>query len=182
LEQLADNFIMLCVKEGDTSKMALLFEKYHKILYSFIYRSIGHSSTSEDILQTVFFRMLKYKESFTGVGEFKTWMYHIARNTIVDEYRKTNKIDYTADIYTAANNLEEDRRSDTILQKKDEAMLIQKALNMLSEDQREVLILSKYQELSYKEIAEILNTNENNIKIKVHRAIKSLKEVYLKIT
>lgn len=172
---------MLCVKEGDTSKMALLFEKHHKMLYSFIYRSIGNQSTSEDILQTVFFRMLKYKESFTGGGEFRTWMYHIARNTIVDEYRKTNKVDYKDNILDIGSQLEDDKRSDFVLQKKDEAKMIQKALNMLPEDHREVLILSKYQELNYKEIAEILNTNENNIKIKVHRAIKSLKDIYLKL-
>ena len=60
--------------------------------------------------------------------------------------------------------------------------MLQRALQLLSIEHREVLVLSRFQELSYKEIAEILKTSEGNIKIKVHRAMKELKEIFLKIS
>jgi RNA polymerase sigma factor (sigma-70 family) len=181
LEKLADNYLMLGVKSGDLDKMALLFERYSSVLYGFVYRSINDAAISQDIVQTVFYRMIKYKESFTGQGEFRTWMYHIARNAIVDNYKKGNKIEYKDDITLIGDKIPSGSNLEKDLEKKQSKEMIHKALNYLSDDNKEIILLSKFQELSYKEIAEILDTNENNIKIKVHRALKQLKEIYLKI-
>jgi len=66
---------MLKVKDGDIDKMGLLYERYHRQLFSFLFHMTRHKEVSEDIVQNVFFRMLKYSKGFTGSGEFKTWMY-----------------------------------------------------------------------------------------------------------
>src|SRR6202046_2300752 len=78
---------MLKVKSGDLDKMALLFQRYHRPLYGFLYHMTGQRESAEDMVQTVFYRMLKSRHTFTGEGEFKTWMYHIARNVLSDHFK-----------------------------------------------------------------------------------------------
>lgn len=168
------------VKSGDVDKLSLLFKRYHQAIYKFAYYQIGDQALSEDIVQNVFYRLLKYKETYSGQGEFKTWIYHIARNTITDHYRKTNKIEYKEDI-TGLSDVNRNGSIPSEYEKSSDLQVVKKALQLLKEDQRELLVMCKYQDMPYKEIAAILNTNENNVKIKVHRAIKELKEIYFKL-
>ena len=80
---------MLKVKSGDVDRMGLLFERYHRPLFGFLYHMLGGSrASSEDLVQNVFYRMLKYRHTYTGEGEFRTWMYHLARNVLADHIRK----------------------------------------------------------------------------------------------
>ncbi len=171
---------MLKVKAGDLDKMGLLFERYHKPLFGFLYHSTGQRATSEDLVQTVFYRMLKYRHTFTEIGEFRTWMYHLARNVLNDAVKKNSRMSYQADVTIMSENTFSEASADIQLEKKQESEMLHLALNKLNSEHREVLVLSRFQELSYQEIAEILNTSEGNIKVKVHRAMKELKSIYLR--
>jgi RNA polymerase sigma factor (sigma-70 family) len=84
LNPLSDNSIMLKVKNGDLDKLGLLFERHHRALFGFVFHMTGQRELSEDMVQNVFYRILKYRHTFRGDGEFKTWMYHMARNVIND--------------------------------------------------------------------------------------------------
>lgn len=180
MNSLSDNHLMLKVKGGDLDKMGLLFERYHRVLFGFLYHSIGNRATSEDLVQTVFYRMLKYKHTFTGEGEFKTWMYHLARNVLNDFIKKNHRIVYQEDIKITSERAFSEPSIEANIEKKQENEALHKALNKLSAEHKEVLILSRFQELNYQEIAQIMNTSEGNIKVKVHRAIKELKSIFLK--
>ncbi|KPM48729.1 DNA-directed RNA polymerase subunit sigma-24 [Jiulongibacter sediminis] len=169
---------MLSVKAGDLDKMGLLFERHHNALFGFVFRMTGQRAFSEDLVQTVFYRMLKYRHTYKGNGEFKTWMYHLTRNLIKDTFRKNNKVDYHENIGEIAKNIAE-RAADEILEQKHESEKLNRMLNRLKPENKEILVLSKYQELNYKEISEVLNTTETNVKVKVHRAMKELKKMYL---
>lgn len=180
LEALTDNYLMLKVKAGDLDKMGLLFERYHRSLFAFVYHSTGQAATSEDLVQTVFYRMLKYRHTFTEVGEFRTWMYHLARNILIDNAKKNNRMVYQNDITILSEKTSSEASVENHLEKKEANEMLHQALIKLSPEHREVLILSRFQELSYQEIAEIMKTSEGNIKVKVHRAMKELKSIYLK--
>jgi RNA polymerase sigma factor (sigma-70 family) len=171
---------MLKVKAGDLDKMGLLFERYHRVLFGFLYHSTNHRSTSEDLMQTVFYRMLKYRHTFTEVGEFRTWMYHLARNVLNDEFKKTNRLFYQENFIEISDENHSENGFGNDLEKKEENEVLQESLSKLSKEYREVLILSRFQELSYHEIGEILNISEANVKVRVHRAIKELRNIYLK--
>lgn len=82
---------MTRVREGDLDKLGLLFERYKRPLYGFFYGLNRDQELSEDLVQNTFLRILKYRHLFRGDGDFKTWMFHIARNVSHDQYRK-NKI------------------------------------------------------------------------------------------
>ena len=94
MDALADNALMLKVKSGDVDRLGLLFDRYHRVLYSFFYRFTASKMVSEDLVQNVFMRMLKYKHTFTGDGRFTTWMYHLARNVYADHYRKDSRLGF----------------------------------------------------------------------------------------
>ena len=123
--------------------------------------------------------MLKYRHTFTEVDEFRTWIYHLARNVLNDAIKKNHRMVYQADISVMSERNHFEPSADSQLEKKQESEALHEALTKLSLDHREVLILSRFQELSYQEIAKILNTSEGNIKVKVHRAMKELKNIYL---
>src|SRR5579872_3951174 len=76
---------MLQVKAGDLERMSLLFERHHGALFGFLFHLTQRREASEDMVQTVFYRMLKYRNSFTEGSHFSGWMYHIARNVLKDQ-------------------------------------------------------------------------------------------------
>ncbi|WP_080241662.1 RNA polymerase sigma factor [Spirosoma rigui] len=172
---------MLRVKAGDLNRMGLLFERYHRELFGFLYHMSGRPDASEDMVQTVFYRMLKYRHTFTGDGAFRTWMYHLARHVLIDTARQNNRTAHHYDVADLADRIGGGLPADESLQKEQELALLRQALAKLSDDQREVLVLSRYQELKYDEIARILDTTEGAVKVRVHRAMNALKTIYLTI-
>ncbi|HVX48904.1 MAG TPA: RNA polymerase sigma factor [Chitinophagaceae bacterium] len=178
MDILSDNALMLKVKSGDLDKMALLFTRYHRALYGFLFHMTGRQEQSEDMVQDVFYRMLRSRHTFTGEGEFKTWMYHLARNIIKDYYRKNSRTGthYEAEIFT--EKLSVNAQAEEAMQKKMELKQLREAINNLDEQSREVLVLSRYQELKYNEIAQILGITEGAVKVRIHRAVNQLKSLY----
>ena len=168
------------VKNGDLDKLGLLFERYKKPLFGFFYGINRDSDLSEDLVQNVFVRILKYRTVFRGDGEFRTWMFHIARNVNHDNFRK-NKLRYKDSIEDWEERLGSDENRATEFQKEDELHLLSMAMDKLPEDKREILLLSKYQDKKYKEIGEILGCSEGAVKVKVFRALQELKAVYAEL-
>jgi RNA polymerase sigma-70 factor (ECF subfamily) len=172
---------MLKVKNGDIDKMGLLYDRYHRQLYRFLFNMTRQKELSEDMVQNIFLRMLKYPNGFAGFGEFKMWMYHIARNSIYDHFRKVKRTPSHSDIKDWEEKIEGEMQTDSGLQKEQELRILEKAMDKLGDENRELLILCRFQELKYNEIAIILNTTEGAVKVRVHRALNQLKSNYLKI-
>jgi len=179
LNSLTDNSLMLKVKSGDLDKMGLLFDRYHRPLYTFLYHMAGRNDACQDMVQNVFLRMLKYRHTFTGEGEFKTWMYHLARNVLSDHFKQNKAVGHY-DVHELADKLDGGMLADSEFETRQDAELIQNALTVLNEEYREVLILSRFQDLKYAQIAEILDISEGAVKVRVHRALGELKKIVLK--
>lgn len=177
LESLSDNALMLKVKDGDLDRLSLLFERYKRPLYGFFYGMNRDSELSEDLVQNVFLRILKYRYLFRGEGDFRTWMYHIARNVNHDNFRK-NKIQKKDSIEDWEERIEGDMNRASEIEKDDELYILSMAMDRLPEDKKEILLLSKYQDKKYKEIGEIIGCSEGAVKVKVFRALQELKTVY----
>ena len=124
--------------------------------------------------------MLKYRHTYRGESQFTTWMYRIARNAWIDQHRKRRH---------EVQQLNEDNEpvsADPLpldnLESKQRAAILQKALTHLSVEKREVLVLSRYQNMKYEEIAELMDCTVSTVKVRVHRAIKDLRQIVIKIT
>ncbi len=172
---------MLKVKNGDLDKLGLLFERYHRALFGFLFHMTGQRELSEDMVQNVFYRVLKYRHAFRGDGEFKTWMYHIARNVMNDHGRAIKRTVKHQEVTELAETVAGDFSADALIHKKQELAILQDALSRLNEESREILILSKFQELKYHEIAQIMEITEGAVKVRVHRAINQLRNTFLQI-
>lgn len=169
---------MLQVKAGDVARMGLLFERYHRELFGFLYHMSRDAHASEDLVQTVFYRMLKYRHTFTGEGSFRSWMYHLARNVLTDAAQKARRSAHHDDVSAYAERIGGGLQADEALLNEQELALLETALAKLSAEHREVLVLSRYQELKYEEIGRVLGISEGAVKVRVHRAMNELKKIY----
>lgn len=177
LEALSDNSLMIAVRDGEVERLGLLFERYKRPLYGFFYGMNRNQELSEDLVQNTFFRILKYRHLFRGDGDFRTWMFHIARNVSHDHFRK-DKFRHKESVDDWQNRLGHDENKSTEMQLADESYMLSIAMDRLPEDKREILLLSKYQDKKYKEIGELLGCSEGAVKVKVFRALQELKAIY----
>jgi len=172
---------MLKAKNGDLDQLNLIFERYHRPLFGYFYNRCGNVEESEDMVQNVFYRVIKYRAQFRGDGEFKAWIFHIARNVSYDRFKK-KRIKKAEGLDNWQEQVE-DESPDQIqqLMLQEDMDLLQMALQKLDAEKREVLVLSKLQGMKYKEIGDLLGVEENTVKVRVFRALKALREVYFKL-
>ena len=171
---------MLRARDGRADALGELFARYQGPLLGFFARLTGRTATSEDLVQETFLKVLRAKHTYRSSGRFKAWLYQVARSAHADHYRKRwreQPLDDEADTMASPSAgvgevFEADQRRE----------LVQAALRRLPEDKREILVMARYQELRYQEIGEILGCGENTVKVRVHRAMKALREAYLDLT
>lgn len=177
-----DNQLMFRVKEGNLDQMGLLFDRHHRALYGFFYHNTGLKVESEDLVQTVFMNMIRSKSTFTGSYKFETWMYTIARNALKDHYRKNKRASSFVDTDQAEEQIQDNVTADSRIHRKEEELLLKRALEQLNETDRELIVLSRYKEMKYHEIAQLMNLSEGAIKVRIHRAVKQLRDTYLELS
>ena len=174
-----DHQIMNSVKNGDIKKLGQLFERHSKSLYNYFLFQIRDPIKSEDLVQNVFYNILKYRHTYRDNGNFKVWMYRIARNESIN-YLKNKKIltvDMDPDQVTNGDNNPENN-----LRLKRDINYLKTALAKISPDKKELIILSRFNGLRYEQIAEIAGCTVGTIKVRMYRAIKELTKQYFKIT
>lgn len=181
MQDLTNNALMLKVKAGDLDKLGLLYERHKKRLFGFFYNMNSNASLSEDLVQNVFVRMLKYKHTYGGEGSYTAWMFRLARNVNFDYYRK-NKIAFNQNEMSAvAYKLEDSDSFEKMMGQKDDISMLNRAMQLLSPEKREVLVLSKLKEMKFSQISEILGCSEGAAKVKAHRALKDLRVIFLQL-
>lgn len=168
---------MLKVKTGDLDKLGLLFERYNKKLFHYFYRLTWRRDISQDLVQGVFERILKYRHTYENDGSFATWLFQVARNHHIDHYRRNRKL--VDDENFDPEKLADDRQQEHDFESEGdrELRLLKQALEQLDETKRETLVLSRFQGFKYKEIAEIMDCTESAVKVRVFRALNELKEI-----
>lgn len=167
-----DEDLMLEVRNGAGETLGVLFDRYHTPLYNFYSKLTGDRTLSEDLVQEVFLRILKYRQSYQPGTPFRAWIYQIARNARVDHYRKTPKhITFEPEMMPPVMPKDSAQHSE-------EAELLHRALMQMPEEKREILILSRFQELKYDEIARLLGCELGTVKTRIHRAIQELRQTF----
>jgi RNA polymerase sigma factor (sigma-70 family) len=172
-----DEQAMAQVQEGRGEMLAVLFERHHVRLYNFFLRLSGDRSLSEDLVQEVFLRILKYRHTFRGDSKFSTWMYQIGRNAHIDHLRSRSpevSLDSSWEQEASPQPLPAQKA-----ESEQQADLLARALERLPLRKREVLLLSRFQGLKYEEIAGLLACSVQSVKVRVHRALKDLRRHYL---
>lgn len=175
-ETLSDEIIMKNVKEGDLAGMSVIFERYHLRLFNFFIRMGVERDISQDMTQSVFYRMIKYRNTYRDGCSVIAWIYQIARNLHADHCRQRKQTD---SIFIQTDSYPADIQEENEHYFEDDYLRLENAFAELPENHREILILSRYQGLKYNEISEIMKQSVPAIKVAVHRAIKQLRNIYM---
>ncbi len=179
MKETSDSELMRQVRSGRTAALATLFERHHARLYRYCLRMTGNRAAAEDLVQDVFMKMLKYKATFKDDSEFVPWMFGIGRNACLGHLRRTAS-DHIADVDVDGAAQPDEAVDEKPHDGQDE--LVRRALLKLPADRRELLVLSRYEYKSYDEIAKTLECSVGAVKVRVHRAMKQLREIYLEMT
>jgi len=172
----SDTELMGAVRDGDLVQLGVLFERHHVGLFNFFLRLTGSRQLSEDLVQEAFIRILKYRKSFRAPGEFRPWLYQLARNAVAAHFRKHGR-DHLPPGEPEERVCDSPLALDE-LQRAENARLLRAALLRLPFERREVLLLSRFGELRYDQIAELLGCSVGAVKLRVHRAVRQLREIF----
>ena len=177
----SDHALMLAVRDGDLDRMGDLFERHHGPLFGFLAKLTGNRTAAEDLSQIVFQRMLRYRHTYRDQGSFTAWMYQLARRCAADHFRRSSTAAVAVDPSDLEGHADEARTADEAAVSNDDRALLHRALRRLDRGDREVLLLSRFQELSFAEIAGILECSVGAARVRAHRALRELRDHYLKL-
>jgi RNA polymerase sigma-70 factor (ECF subfamily) len=184
-EVLTDAAVMLRVKTGDDSAFEYLVQKYRRPMVSFMYRMAHNATVAEDLAQEVFLRVYRSREKYEASAKFTTWLYRIATNLAVNYARDTRherpestvSIDepdddtgLTVDVPDTSLSAEE------AIIRRERMSAIRERVQALPERQKMAVIMHKYQQMDYRQIAQILKLSESATKSLLFRAYETLRE------
>jgi RNA polymerase sigma-70 factor (ECF subfamily) len=169
------------VRAGDLDQLSGLFERHHRRLYQFFLKLARDGSIAEDLVQEVFVRVLKYRHTWRDEAEFVPWMFALARNAAVDHFRSRTR-DSRRDAAGAPESTSQPARAIERLEEAERASQLRAALDLLAPDKREVLLLARFGELRHDRIADLLGISPGAVRVRLHRALKELREAYRQVT
>jgi RNA polymerase sigma-70 factor (ECF subfamily) len=172
--------LMGLVGRGDTAAFEQLIERHQTLVAGTVARMLGSNSDVDDIAQQVFIRVWKSASRYVPRAKFTTWLLKITRNLVFNELRRSKRHAYMP--MQPDPEMEELRVKDAVDQAPDALLLeaelqrkIEEAILSLPESQRMALILRRYEDLSYEQIAEILNLSVPAVKSLLFRARTELR-------
>lgn len=163
-------------KKGDSEAFGKLYDVYVEKIYRFVFFKVRSRFEAEDITQQVFLKTwqnIKTYKPQKGAG-FSSWLYRIARNSVIDHYR-------TAKDHVDIENLKNDVQFTSVpdmgqgIDRIERFKKIEESLVILTDDERDVIVMKFIEELSNKEIGDVLDKNQGAIRVIQHRALKKLK-------
>jgi RNA polymerase sigma-70 factor, ECF subfamily len=167
---------------GDSAAWEELLRAHSGRIYNLCYRFSGRSSDAEDLTQEIFIKIFQTLRSYdAGQGTFQTWLNRVARNHLVDHYRRTRRDRMTSSLEDDMGSLEDHPGAGMSpiagVESRERKELLQAALERLSPDMREAVILRDLQDLDYQEIAQVLGVPEGTVKSRINRGRLELARV-----
>jgi RNA polymerase sigma-70 factor (ECF subfamily) len=184
-EGTSDAEVMLRVKAGDQPAFNYLVQKYRRPLVSFMYRMARNAAVAEDLAQEVFLRVYRSRESYEASAKFTTWLYRIATNLAVNHARDTRherpEIMVSLDEPDEATGMTMDladgeMTAEQAMVRRERLMGIRRKIEALPERQRLAVVMHKYQQMDYRQIADVLELSESATKSLLFRAYETLRE------
>lgn len=171
-----DEKLIVMAQQGHESAVGDLYERYHQDVFQYLYYNVGERHLAEDLTSDVFLKVFKAIQNFeTKNSNFKGWLYQIARNTLVDHYRKLL-------IHPEVELNEQMEEADcedvvALADKNFSSEILILALKELSEDQRNVLVLRFVAGMSLEESSRVLHKTLDSVKGLQRRALLALRKV-----
>lgn len=168
-----------CLGDDNAAWEALLQAYAHKI-YNLCFRFTGRSVDAEDLTQEVFIKVFRTLRTYDPEqAKFSTWLNRIARNHLVDHYRRTrrDRLTSTLDDQTPIADSSAGAQPMSRIESRERQEKLQEGLNKLSPDLREAVVLRDLQDMDYAEIAQVLDVPEGTVKSRINRGRLELARV-----
>jgi RNA polymerase sigma-70 factor (ECF subfamily) len=179
MKHLSDQELMRIVQAGDYSPASEIYDRYSGRIYNFAFRFLKNAEAAEDAVQEVFVKMLKHANQFQGDAKLSTWLFSITANWCRDHLRKADNKSKESDDVLVQLPASSENAPDRNLERRQDEQRVRRALEALTPEQREAILLSRYQGLSYAEIAQIAGCSEGAVKTRVFRAMETLKKTLM---
>ncbi|HCY76580.1 MAG TPA: hypothetical protein DHV28_11730 [Ignavibacteriales bacterium] len=166
---------MLQQKENQIIEFTILFNKYKKRIYNYALKMLNDKMRADDIVQDVFIKLFENLNNIHNKQSIQFWLFKTARNEMMAFLRNTKNKKFITEAVDIENFEIENKTSlaDEI-ENAELKKLILKELEMMNEDFSEVFILKEYSGLSYKEIASLLEIDEDLVKSRLYKARQKL--------
>lgn len=182
---MTDSEIIRLIIDGDRKLFRILMEKYQLMVFRTCMGFLHNKDDADDLTQEIFIQAYQSLQGFRNEATFSTWIYRIAVNASLNKVRK-NKSNHLLHRLDALFGTSRDKENslpvfdtenpESILIRRENEKWVQMILDSLPENQRIAMVLSKYDDLSQKEIAEIMKTTEGAVEALLHRAKTNLKK------
>lgn len=172
MQEFQDEAIIQMILQGNKKAYAILIERYRHFVFTLVKRMASNHEDAEEITQDVFVKAFHSLAGYGGTSKFSTWLYSIARNTALSHIRKQKLVPTSDDELKIS-----DISTVQALDKKNKKALIHSAINQLEPSEAQVLTLFYLHEQTIDEIAMVLDITKSNVKVKLYRSRKKLKEL-----
>lgn len=173
----SDEALMEEVRAGSIAAFQVLYDRHSRNVFNLLLRSLGDRRAAEDLLQETFLRVFAHRDEYHPTAQFRTWLFTIARNLLIDQLRRQSgrpEVDSDEALQVVADP------DATPLQRAEAQELgdrLQVAVLKLPPSQREVLLLSRFADLNAEEIARVTGISPGAVRVTLHRALRRLQEL-----
>ena len=174
--QMHQNIESLLASQKTEAAFNLIVNSYSERLYWHIRRMVTDHDDADDVLQNTFLNVWRALPKFRQDANIYTWLYRIATNEALSHLRKKKTHTSFEDV---ANTVQKNLEADTFFEGDEAQAKLQAAVAALPEKQKAVFTLRYFEEMPYKEMAEVLNTSEGGLKAQYHHAVKKI-EAFIK--
>lgn len=176
--KIEEKLLIYKIKKNDKQAFIKAYDLYINQLYRFIYFRVGSREEAEDLCSAVFLKTWNHilENSLKDAKTLKALLYRVARNLIIDHYRKTSGKENIS-LESGREIIDEKQNLGNSAELKSDLVVLETKLPELKDDYREAIILRYVNELSIAEMAEILGKSKGNIRVLIYRALNALKEL-----
>ncbi|MDP5276987.1 RNA polymerase sigma factor [Chengkuizengella axinellae] len=183
MDQLTDEQLVKQIQMGRNEAYSLLVERHKNYIFTLIFQMIGHRETAEDLSQEVFIKLFRTLASFQGNSKFKTWLYRLTVNLVIDHRRSQKKKSVVAWVDELKDKLftdsSEEPEAKALVKEKQE--LVHQLINDLPDKYRIIIYLHHLREFSCSEIAEIMQIPTKTVETRLYRGKKRLKQKWMEV-
>lgn len=179
MEQLLDTELVKRAQNGEGQAFDILVSRYQGKVTSLVYRYVNNSETALDLVQDIFFKIYRNLVHFKGDAKFSSWLYRVASNESIDhlrrkKVRKEQSLDHIQDAGVDFADLSTGSDTAQCYETDQERIQVRKALAQLPMNLQTVVVMKVFQEMTFDEIAEVLQEPVSTVKSRLYKALSSL--------
>jgi RNA polymerase sigma-70 factor (ECF subfamily) len=177
--KLTDALLAQRIQRGDPEAFGAAYDRYAPMILRHLSYRAPNKETAEDLLSKTFLKCWEYVQSGKKITYLKQFLYTTAQNALTDYYRRKSTADIPTDDLTAYDRPDERDTATVLLDREYDKAALNEALAKIRFEFRDVLVMRYIDELEIHEVAKILEVTPNAVYVRIHRALKSLKEVMI---